>query len=384
MLAEKNWNNRISIALLYLLLAAVFVSYIPIIYLTNLYDLFSLGIMGMMVLLVLITFFKSYFINNRFLVSVLFLIVFLVIEFIVFYVGHLRFRIDDVRQIIIVFLCMVVGYTLNITERQLSNMSLFYIISSILLGLYAIVFYTGSFSFAGNRTLITGKNQIGGIVAVGGAIAVFYYFTSETRKKLYLLIAVLSFFVSAVLRDRSAFVAFIFFIIMVSFKKFPAYKVFFVLSITFLMYFLFKSTIDNFFMNALIGRGSLDINNLSTGRSSRNEIGIQYLSDHFWEGELFHSANISLIHNYLLLRLVRYGVWSMFFVAVYLLFLVKIIKEYFLEKQFQLDNMGFFIPIIPFFISLLEPSFPFGPGTVQVFVYVLFGYALQKQHYKLQ
>ena len=61
-----------------------------------------------------------------------------------------------------------------------------------------------------------------------------------------------------------------------------------------------------------------------------------------------------------------------------------IIKEYFREKRLQLEYIGFFIPIIPFFISLLEPSFPFGPGTVQVFVYVLFGHALQHRHYQLK
>jgi hypothetical protein len=74
----------------------------------------------------------------------------------------------------------------------------------------------------------------------------------------------------------------------------------------------------------------------------------------------------------------------MFFILIYLLFVVKIIKEYFRYKELQFDKMGFFIPIIPFFISLLEPSFPFGPGTVQVLVYVLFGHALQQDHYQLQ
>ena len=74
----------------------------------------------------------------------------------------------------------------------------------------------------------------------------------------------------------------------------------------------------------------------------------------------------------------------MFFILVYLIFFVKIIKEYFRDKELQFDKMGFFIPIIPFFISLLEPSFPFGPGTVQVFVYVLFGHALQQDYYQLQ
>ena len=369
--------------MLYLLIASVFISYIPRIYLTSLYNVFSIGIMGIMVLLVLLTFFRSNFLGNRFLVSVFVIIAFLVVEFVVFSVGHLRFSMDDVRQVIIVFLLLIIGYTINMTEKQLTKMSHFYIIGSILLGLYAIVFYTGSFSFSGDRTLISGKNQIGGMVAVGGAIAAYFYFASESKNNMYLILAVFSFFVSAILRDRAAFVAFIFFAFVVSFKEFPVYKVVFVLIVMVLLYFLFQSYIDKFFVDALIGRGELDIDNLSTGRASRNRMGIQYLSSHFWEGELAQSANIPWIHNYVLLRLVRYGVWSMFFIVLYLLFVVKIIVEYFREEQFQFEHLGFFIPIIPFFISLLEPSFPFGPGTVQVFVYVLFGHALQQEHYQL-
>ena len=383
MLAEKSWNNKIAITLLYVLLAAVFVSYIPMIYLTSLYDVFSLGIMGVMALLVLITVFRSSFLKNRFLSAVFVVIAFLVIEFALFQVGHLNYNLDDVRQIIIVFLCMIVGYTISMTELQLSRMSLFYVVGSILLGLYAIIFYTGSFSFGGDRNLITGKNQIGGMVAVGGAIATYFYLTFEKRKGMFFALALLAFFVSAILRDRSAFVAFIFFAVVLSLKQFPFYKVGLVLIAMLLFYLLFKSTIDNFFIDSLIGRGSFDIEDLSTGRSARNEMGIQYLLSHFWEGELQRSANIPWIHNYLLLRLVRYGVWSMFFILVYLMFVVKIIKEYFRNKDLQFGKIGFFIPIIPFFISLLEPSYPFGPGTVQVFVYLLFGQALQYDHYHL-
>jgi len=383
MLVENGWSNKIAVFLLYLLMAAIFVSYIPMIYLTGLYQVFGLGIVGIMVLIVLCTIFRSEFLKSRFLTTIAVLMAFLVIEFVVLYAGHLRFNIDDVRQIVIVFLCMIVGYTISISEKQLKKMCLFYVIGAVLMGLYAIVFYTGNFSFEGDRTLITGKNQIGGMVAVAGAIAAYFYFTSKTKKLLSLLLALLSFAVSAVLRDRSAFVAFIFLGVVISFKVFPVHKVIFVLLIMLLAYLLFKSSIDAFFTDALIGRGELDVEDLSTGRSVRNAMGIRYVQSHFWVGELFESAEIPWIHNYLLLRLVRYGVWSVFFVVIYLLFVLKIAKEYFGNKVLRIEHMGFFIAIIPFVISMLEPSFPFGPGTVQVFVYVLFGQALQHEHYQL-
>lgn len=379
MLVKESRINRIAITLLYVLMVAIFVSYIPMIYLTNLYSVFGLGIMGVMALLVMFTFFSSHFLKNRFLLAVSIIIAFLIIEFAVFSVGHLRYNIDDVRQIIIVFLCMIVGYKICMTDSQLSRMGLIYIIGSILLGLYAIVFYTGSFSFEGDRNLITGKNQIGGMVAVGGAMATYFYLTSKESKKLFLVLSLFSFFVSAILRDRSAFVALLFFVVLISFKQFQYYKVILILIVMLLLYFFFKSSIDNFFINSLIGRGDIDINELSTGRAARNEMGIQYLSSHFWDGELQMNADIPWIHNYLLLRLVRYGVWSFFFIVVYFSFILKMIKEYYRNKRLDVNKVGMFLPIIPFIVSLLEPSYPFGPGTVQVFVYVFFGYALQKQ-----
>lgn len=384
MLAYNSLANKVAIRLLYLLLTMVFVSYIPMIYLTSLYGRFSMGIMGVMAIIVLFTIPRSHFFKNYFFRILTFAIFFLTIEFVVFYVGHLHFEIDDVRQIVIAFLCMIVGYSVNMTEKQMIRLCLFYIVGAVLLGGYAIVSYTGGFSFGNDRNLITGKNQIGGMVAVAGALTLYLYFILQERKFVFLMFAILAFAISAVLRDRSAFVAFAFFAIVMSFKIFPAHKVIIVTLLILLLYLVFRQVIDSFFTNVLIGRGSFDIENLSTGRFERNRQGIQYLFDNFWEGELLHYSYIPLIHNYLLLRLVRYGVWSVLFVAVYAIFLIKMIKEYFRERQLHLDSIGYFILIIPFFVSLLEPSFPYGPGTVQIMVYVLFGQTLQKKQYRLR
>lgn len=384
MLGYNRWTNKLAIRFLYLLLAMVFVSYLPTAYSANLNVYLSRGIMVVMAIVAIISIFQSGFLKNYFFRALIIAIIFLVLEFSFFSLFQYNFEMDDVRQLLIVFLCMVVGYFISVTEKQFTNLCLFYIISTIALGGYAIIFYTGSFSFATDRTLISSKNQVGAMVAVGGALALYFNLIVSRRKLLFLILSVLAFAVSAVLRDRSAFVALIFYTFIISFKKIPAYKVIIAMLVAVLIYIFFRSIIDSFFTNALIGRGSWDIDDLSTGRAERNRMGIQYLYDHFWDGELLQRAYIPWIHNYLLLRLVRYGVWSMLFMIVYFKFVVKIIKETLQMKRLHLDSIGFFVPIIPFFISMLEPSFPFGPGTVQFFVYVLFGQSLQKEQYRLR
>ncbi len=44
---------------------------------------------------------------------------------------------------------------------------------------------------------------------------------------------------------------------------------------------------------------------------------------------------------------------------------------------FNVFNAGYFALLIPFIISMAEPTYPFGPGTATVFNFILFGVALR-------
>ena len=44
---------------------------------------------------------------------------------------------------------------------------------------------------------------------------------------------------------------------------------------------------------------------------------------------------------------------------------------------FNIFNAGYFALLIPFVISMAEPTYPFGPGTATVFNFILFGVALR-------
>lgn len=64
--------------------------------------------------------------------------------------------------------------------------------------------------------------------------------------------------------------------------------------------------------------------------------------------------------------------YTLFYIII---FILKNIRR---ASVVNFEQIGVYLLIIPFIISLLEPSFPFGPGSVQVFTYILFGYSLNK------
>lgn len=374
------FKDRLLLYLLYLALLTVFVSYMPIVYNSSLYSVFGKALLGIMLLLFIFSFFRMTKINNTFITKLIILLCLIALEFLIFFTGNLNFDAGDVRQILIVILCIMIGFSLNISKESLKSLCFFYSIGALVLGVIVLLTYTGSFSFAGDRNAIDGKNQVGGIVAIGAAISFYYMQITENKKIFYQIITFLLFLVLALVRCRSAFVSFLFFVVLLFFKRYPFRHVLLVSIGLLLLYLVFYQKVNLFFESSLIGGRGSDINDLSTGRMERNMLGLEYFFSHLLTGELLYSSNIPWIHNYLLLRLVHYGIWSIFFIYIYFMFVNRIIKEY---RHFDLRNcelsLGFFVVIIPFFVSLLEPSYPFGPGTVQVFAYILFGYSLRQR-----
>lgn len=374
--------NKTIYFLLYVVIAVVFVSYIPFVYISSLYDQCRIAVLGIMSLLSVWAIFKGKYLHDGMIRKLIVVFLLISFEFLLFEAFMLHYNFDDMRQLLIVLLCIIIGYSLQIDDKQIQDLSLFYSLLAVVLGTWALLFYTGGVTFAGDRNSIDGKNQIGGIIATGAAMALYNYLSSTHKQRLFLVLAIILFFLSAVIRCRSAFAAFLFFSFFMLLKKYPAKKMFPLGLLVVFLYLIFKTQVDGFFMDSLMGsRGVESIDEISTGRAERNRMGLDYLSSHLFVGELKQSANIPWIHNYLLLRLVRYGIWGAFFVFFYFAIVIKTVKKYRNIKigDFKYEEMGFYVIAIPYFVSLLEPSYPFGPGTVQVFSYIILGYSLRQQ-----
>ena len=90
------------------------------------------------------------------------------------------------------------------------------------------------------------------------------------------------------------------------------------------------------------------------------------------------NVEVEWIHNYPLNRLFEFGLIFAFPVLLlYLYLLSRSIIQTIRSDNHNIYNIGFYLLIIPFIISMAEPTFPFGPGTATVFNYIIFGVALR-------
>jgi len=115
-----------------------------------------------------------------------------------------------------------------------------------------------------------------------------------------------------------------------------------------------------------------DIESISSGRYSVYKEAIEVIKEYpLWGTSKNHILFYGMPHNYLLNKLLLYGfVGSVFFLIIYLIIAWTILKGTIVSRP-NVKNIGLFIFIIPLIISFFEYSYPFGPGTANIFAFLL-------------
>lgn len=380
-------KNRITFIMLTILIIASVASYIPEVFSNEgLYSkLHLLNLISIITLFTLAAHFSA-LINNGFMNAILFTIIIFTIFIALFYGIGLRISTNDIFQIIIVYVSIWIGYQLNLKNKIYIYLLLIYAVTSIFLGYASITTYLTSFSMEENMYAIDAKNQIGAIVSLA-CFAAFYVAQCSTDKRVkiisYLLFTVLL-VLSIFIRCRTALLALILTIVFTLYKVNESQKLLLYFLCGLILLVVFSEQIISIFHDAFIGdRGITNIDDLSSNRLERNEQAIDYLSNHLFIGEMRYHSGIAQIHNYILNRSVKYGIWAFPLIIVYLTIGIKSLKQIFLFKRFTIHDIGYFAVLIPFICSLLEPDAPFGPGSVYSLVYVLFGYSLSRSLNKI-
>ena len=117
---------------------------------------------------------------------------------------------------------------------------------------------------------------------------------------------------------------------------------------------------------------------ITAGRAERNAAAIDFLSYHIFLGNLNHNEDVGWIHNYPLNRTFEFGIiFVLPILLLYLYLLINTIIKTVKSNNRNTYNAGYYILLIPFIISMVEPTFPFGPGTATVINFLLFGVALR-------
>lgn len=384
---------RIKQALVYATMLTTMVMYIPAFYNSGIYSALRYVLFGLMGLLVYLTFSLKFILSRALTRKTLIVLIIVFLEYLAALAFKLRFRSADVVPFALVLLLVMVGARVHFKDKEFRRLCTVYCFGTLALGLLAILTYLGSFSLASNANDITGKNQVGAIVAVGGGIA-FYLSQQPMRRKkrlMYLALAGMILVILLVVRCRTALVGYVLLCGILLMQRWNRKQRRRAILSALVVYIIFFGPINRLVVDSLLKSTDLEdeelvvnselINQLSTNRHERNVQAIQFLKVKPIEGALVEYSGIKLIHNYVLLRLVRYGlILGLPYVWIYLVYLLYCIRRV-ARKDFSLYNMGSYILIIPMFCSLLEPSAPFGPGTVEIMPYLLCGFAMQRQIY---
>ena len=367
--------------LLYLVIILVAVSYYPPLYSVEaIYSAMRLGLYAIVILLVIQTFSFKSLLKNRLLKVGSVVILLMLLEFLVFYAFDLRFEFSDVWQLIIILLCISIGFNLkNVGENRVNQLLQLYAAVGVCVGLISFNFYKGVISES-NVYAIEGKNQLGLIISSASAVALYLGISLPKllRRWVFRFFFLLGMVILLLMGARSAFVALLVFASVFLYKVLTRRQR---IWCGIILIIILVCSFD-FLLTMLIGNHDVtDLNSISTGRIERNLLGVAYINEHFWDGELLHASNIPWIHNYVILRLVRYGIWSFLFLFFYVYLFINIMRNIVKAKrQVRLENVGFFLLIIPYFISLLEPSAPFGPGSNVFMLYIILGITMRKQY----
>jgi hypothetical protein len=292
----------------------------------------------------------------------------------------------DIVQIFIPFSAILIGYNINISGNKYLKLLIIYCFSTLFVSVYSVYYFIGSFTIL-DQYMIEHKNALGAILSNSGAIILCIVFLKDTakyRRGLLILFGIIIFACLIVFRSRASFIALIFclivFIWLLLKNMRNGYLIFGIILISSVVFYLsFDLTVPAFLQHFFYGAKDVsDLNSVSSNRVERNAAAINFISEYPMFGQLTTSYYLEWVHNYVLLKVSQYGFLGSFpLLCLYFYLVLTILKNITRISEIGIEHFGYIVMIIPFFISLLEPSFPYGPGSVQAIVYFMFGYSLK-------
>lgn len=313
------------------------------------------------------------------------LIVVLLFIIIIFIAASGKSYYYELREITIPLLTLTFSYYTYYNEKELSSLLLWTCIGIAIMGFYKV------FNDIGGLVIIEqykfqAKNQITPLISSGIVIVLYLIlvnaFKGSIAKNTFAMFLLLGLFsILLVARGRAALIITLLLILFVIFNYIKK-------SATLVMYLIIFTLIlvlgYPYIRSALILHYNINnISDISTGRSDRVINGYEYIMDNIWLGELASPSGVPTIHNYLLLKLVNYGIFiGGVFLFLYLRYLIVVIKGCFYNRNnSNIYTLGYILMTIPFLMSLSEYSYPFGPGTTIVINYFMLGQAIYKQQH---
>lgn len=384
--AKSNMKDTLAKVSICVALALVAASFLPWTYLKPVYHIFKYTILGLLCLSFAMTFsFKRTF-TPTFVKLFVVTIAVVSVEFFFFKIFKFKFHLEDLSQLVVAFLCMCLGMNMKDDLKFWKNVSYYYTVSLVIMGLINCYFYAKGFYVPEYYLLNRGKNQIGMLIATGAASLFFFGMKDKEKRVHFWMVFFLAVEVLLMIRARAASFALLACVIMVIIKdgnwkwKWSLQTVISIVALVWIGYILYTGFIGDELHTFFSGGKNLNhdaSDSLSSNRLERDSEGVRAFSSNPMTGELSQSSGIKLIHNYFILRLVRYGIWAIPFLLFYLYFGLYVLWGCFKSWRTEIMQVGFVVCTLPLIASFIEPSFPYGPGEVQLLVFLLLGFSMR-------
>lgn len=329
-------------------------------------------------------------VNERFLkVFLIYSLIILLIGFVLRQMHISTVYSNEARDIMLSFVFVAIGYSSKLNPKKLGGLLLIFSVALAYATYMQLIQHAGGF-YITTLYISYGKNSMGMMCASASVALVI--FALETNKKflktIIWLLCVFLFILMVSIRARAATLTFLLVLIYLIYKRVKVgarniekiSQIIFFCLILLILLFVFSNAFQSFgdyFLSSLTKNREGDF---TAGRVGLNRYGYSHLvRNPLWGSlsEAFHTE--TFIHNYFLRQLVLFGIIGSLPIVLLYLFIVFYVLKGVLRNKVVLNNIGFFVFIIPVIISLEEPTFPFSPGTAVAFSYILLGNTLNQR-----
>lgn len=267
-------------------------------------------------------------------------------------------------------------------EKQLTWFITFYAIATIFVMLLVTLYYNKGFSISGTYT-IPGKNYNG--VSLSNAVLILLALAIKqknlVKQGLFILLALFGVFLLLVIRNRSSLVGLALLAVIASVyilfsKHYVIRRYLLVFGFIGLLAIVAIPQIRDFIFKSLLADKNLtSLNSISANRIT------QYIDawSSFLKYPLFGTSFRPEIipfdpHNYIFYILYNYGIiigipFILLYVSLYVLLLSIILKK----ENSLISILVVMLLFVNLFVSNVEYTYPYGPGTAQIIMWVFIG-----------
>ena len=372
-------KQRIAKTLVITILVLSTLMFLPWIYLTPVYYIMRYAIMAMTAAALVLTFSLTRSLSVRFVRLLILTIVSMALVYL-----FIPVRISDIAQLVVALITVILGINLEWKERDWADICYYYTVLMVAVTICNSLVYAGGLDVPEYYMFDEGKNQVGAMVAIGAAGCFYFGMKWREQRVSFWVISFLALLCLVLIRARSDCFALIACMLLITAKetdfrmKWNVKAVLTIIGIILIGVIIYTGFIGDELHTFMYGGKNEDnINDITSRRWNRNQQGMEILRHHHTVEELHNPMKIPFIHNYPLLRLVRYSVFSLPLLLFYIYFGISALIEVFKIRKSQVKQVGWIVCCIPLLISFAEPNFPYGPGLVQMMAFLLLGFSLR-------